>query len=395
MGSFGIAKRKIVQLIAKTVAGIEPVLARELRELGAKNVSILRRGVAFEGDQRLLYRSNVELHTALRILVPIDQFQATHEDQFYNKVKQIDWSRYLDIDETFAIDSIVHSSYFKHSHYISLKTKDAIVDQFREKEGKRPSVDVRRPKIRIHVHIHEKECSIALDSSGESLHKRGHRVETVEAPINEVLAAGLIGLTGWKGDCDFIDPMCGSGTFLIEAALWAYNIAPQLHRKSFGFTKWNDFDKRLLAEIKQNAEQAIKPFNHSIWGFDKSFKAIKATQRNILAAQMEGKIKVDRRRFEKLDKPVPNGLIIMNPPYDERLHDLNINDLYSAIGDQLKQVFTGYTAWILSSNKSALKHIGLRPSKKIVVFNGKLECKFQQYEMYTGSKKARKSFDLS
>lgn len=380
-----------MRFIAKTFAGIERVLADELQQLGANSIKILRRGVSFEGDQKLLYRANIELHTALRILIPIDDFVAPNEQVFYKKVQAIDWSTYFNNEETFAINALAFSKVYKHSHYVALKTKDAIVDQFRDRTGKRPNVDVQRPKVRIHVYINGTDCSIALDSSGDSLHKRGYRIDTVEAPINEVLAAGLIGLTEWDKDTDFIDPMCGSGTFLTEAALWAFNTAPNLHRKSFGFTKWNDFNPQLFKEVKAHAKALERGFDYNIYGFDKSFKAIKATQRNILAAQLEGKITVERMRFEKSHKIVDNGLIIMNPPYDERLNEININELYRKIGDQLKQEYAGYNAWIISSNRSALKQIGLRPSKKFTIFNGQLECKFQRYDLYEGSKKNKQS----
>ena len=376
-----------MKLIAKTLAGLEPILANELQALGATEIQPIRRAVTFCGDKRLMYRANLELRTALRILVPIGQFQATHEKEFYQKIRKMDWSRFLDLKDSFAVHAITFSDYFNHSHYIALKTKDAIVDQFRAKTGKRPGVDLKNPKLRIQVYITGKECSIALDSSGESLHKRGYRVASVEAPINEVLAAGLIMMTNWSGDSNFLDPMCGSGTFLIEAAMIALNIPPQRNRNQFGFLKWNDFEPDLWEEVQQDAAQMQRSLNCSILGSDQSFKAIKATQQNILAANLEGKIEVDRKKFEHLSKPFPTGQLLMNPPYDERLKQSDVNVFYSAIGDQLKQEFTGFTAWIISSNKEALKHIGLRPSQKTTVYNGQLECKFQKFEMYQGSKK--------
>ncbi len=384
-----------MELLAKTMAGLEEVLARELVELGAQEVQPLRRAVSFKGDKRLLYQANLELHTALRILLPIDRFRAPHENSYYKQVKKINWLKYLTEKDTFAVDAVTFSKHLSHSRYIALRTKDAIVDQFRQETGNRPNVDVEKPDLRIHVHISKDECTLALDSSGESLHKRGYRVESTEAPINEVLAAGLIGLSGWQKDTDFIDPMCGSGTFLIEAALWAYNIPPLRHRKTFGFTKWPDYDSKLWEDVKKQAVAAIVPFEHKIIGFDKSLKAIKATQQNILAAHLEGKIEVERRKFEQKNKLEETGMIMMNPPYDERLSESDIFGLYKTIGDQLKQHYAGYSAWIISSNKAALKHIGLRPSKKITVYNGKLECKFQKYELYQGSKKNKKSEETS
>ncbi len=384
-----------MELLVKTMAGLEPVLVNELEKLGANNISTLKRAVRFEGDKELLYRANLELHTALRILLPIKRFRAPHENSFYKQIKKIDWTQFLSIHDTIAVDAVSYSKHLSHTKYLALRTKDAIVDQFRKLTGDRPNVDVVNPTLRIHVHISKDECTLALDSSGDSLHRRGYRTETLEAPINEVLAAGLIALSGWNFDCDFVDPMCGSGTFLVEAAFWAHHIAPQLYRESFGFMRWKDFDAKLWEKVRNEARQRVRPFDHQILGFDKSFKAIKITQQNILAAHLEGKIEVDRRKFQKLPKPGPSGLLLMNPPYDERLAERNIHELYREIGDRLKNEFTGYTAWIISSNKDALKNIGLRPSRKMTVFNGQLECKFQKFELYEGSKKAKKQLNVS
>ncbi len=285
------------------MAGLEPVLVEELNALGASGIQSLRRAVRFEGDKALLYRANLELRTALRILIPIDKFRAPHEHSFYKRVSKINWKKYIDLEDTIAVDAVGQSKHLNHTKYIALKTKDAIVDQFRRLEGRRPSVDVEDPSLRIHVYINKDECTVALDSSGSSLHKRGYRVTSVEAPINEVLAAGLIGLSDWNRNCNFIDPMCGSGTFLIEAALWAYNIPPQLHRPGFGFMKWKDFDLQLWKQIKEAANKRVVTFDHEILGFDKSLAAIKATQQNILAAHLEGKIVVERKKFQRLANP--------------------------------------------------------------------------------------------
>ena len=378
-----------LELLVKTMAGLEPVLKEELEQLGATDIQVLKRAVRCHGDMKLLYRANLELHTALRILVPISRFRAPHENSFYKQIKRIDWTKYLNVTDTIAVDAVSYSKHLNHTHYLALRTKDAIVDQFRKLTGDRPNVDVADPTLRIHVHISKDECTLALDSSGDSLHKRGYRLESLEAPINEVLAAGLIALSGWEYDCNFIDPMCGSGTFLVEAALWAYGIPPQLNRSSFGFFKWKDFDERLWHEVKRDATGRMRSFDHSILGYDKSFKAIKITQENIFTAHLEGKIEVERRKFQKLDKPGPRGMIIMNPPYDERLGEEDVGALYREIGDRLKNEFSGYTAWLISSNKEALKQVGLRPSRKITVFNGRLECKFQKFELYEGSKKSK------
>jgi putative N6-adenine-specific DNA methylase len=378
-----------LQLIAKTLAGLEQILADELTQLGATNVQALKRAVQFEGDQRLLYRANLELRTALRILMPVHSFRADHDNMLYKRVKQIDWSQYMDVNDTLAIDAVVNSPFFNHSKFAALRAKDAIVDQFRNATGQRPNVDVHSPTLCISLHISTDQCTLSLDSSGDSLHMRGYRAQTVEAPINEVLAAGLIQLSGWKADSDFIDPMCGSGTLLIEAATYAYNIAPHLYRERFGFMKWKDFNAKLWQEVCEQARRQIKPFKGRILGFDQDFQAVKAARLNILAARLEGKIEVERQKLENLTPPASNGLIMINPPYDERLTDTHINDLYKMIGDRLKQEFAGFEAWIISSNFDALKSVGLRPSKKMTLFNGPLECKFQKFDLYQGSKKIK------
>lgn len=380
-----------MKILVKTLAGLEGILANELTALGAQNIEPLKRAVQFEGDLRLLYRTNYELRTAIRILVPIRTFQVNDENSLYRKVRQIKWSDYMDVDDTLAIDGVTNSPFFTHSKYIALKTKDAIVDQFRFVTGRRPNVDLDSPKLRINVHISHDQCTISLDSSGDPLFKRAYRADTVEAPINEVLSAGMILLSGWQKDCHFIDPMCGSGTNLIEAALYAYNIPPQLQRRYFGFTKWKDFDRKLWAEVKEQANDRITTFDHGIFGFDMDFKAIKITQQNIFGANLAGKIQVERKKFEKLTPPEGKGLLIMNPPYDERMATADINELYTMIGDRLKAAFCGYEAWIISANAEALKHIGLRSSKKIRLFNGQLECRFQKFELYEGSKKKKKN----
>jgi len=368
--------------------GLEAVLAKELTAMGAKNVQQLTRAVQFSGDKKLLYRANLELRTALRILKPFESFKTKHENHLYKKMRGIDWENYLSLDTTFAINAVTSSKYLTHSKYVALKTKDAIVDQFRDKYGQRPSIDLKNPDFRIDIHIsRDNLCTISLDSSGTSLHKRGYRVQAVEAPLNEVLAAGMILLSGWKKDCAFIDPMCGSGTLPIEAAYFAYNIPPQLYRDDFGFKKWKDYDADLWATVKREAEQRIQDFDYPILGFDQEFQALKVASQNVVAAHLEGKVEIDVARFERLDPPAEEGLIIMNPPYDERLSVADTEAFYQSIGDQLKQSFAGYTAWIISSNKEALKNIGLRTSRKMTLYNGPLECKFQKYELYAGSRK--------
>ncbi|PHN02681.1 RNA methyltransferase [Flavilitoribacter nigricans DSM 23189 = NBRC 102662] len=378
---------RLLQLAIKTLAGLEPLLAGELKALGARDIEAGTRIVTCTGDPEVLYRVNFESRTALRVLVPIDSFRATHEKRLYNKIQQIDWSQYMQVDQTLAIDAVTNSQHFRHSKYAALKTKDAIVDQFRDKFGRRPNINVRNPDLRINIHISNDICNVSLDSSGDSLHKRGYRVDTVEAPLNEVLAAGMVMHTGWSGDRPLVDPMCGSGTILIEAAMIAANIPPQLPGRKFGFQNWADYDAKLWEAVKARALDQIRPIEVPILGYDKAFKAVKISHQNILAARLSGKIEVERKAFEKMDPPPPPGVLIMNPPYDERLAVEDVKAFYQSIGDRLKQAYAGYEAWIISSNLDAMKSIGLRASRRLTLFNGPLECKYMKFELYEGSRK--------
>lgn len=376
-----------MQIAVKTLAGLEPLLAEELQKLGAGDVQPGTRIVNCTGDQQVLYRINFESRTALRVLVTIDSFRATHERRYYQKLQQIDWSQYLQVDQTLAIDAVTNSDHFRHSKYAALKAKDAIVDQFRDKFGRRPNINVRNPDLRVNVHISNDVCNIALDSSGDSLHKRGYRVDSVEAPLNEVLAAGMVLHAGWTGDRPLVDPMCGSGTILIEAALIAANMPPQPASRRFGFQNWSDYDHALWEDVKSRALDNVRPIKVPILGYDKAFKAVKISHQNILAARLSGKIEIERKAFEKMDPPPPPGLLIMNPPYDERLPVEDVQAFYRSIGDRLKQAYTGYEAWIISSNLPAMKSIGLRASRRLTLYNGPLECKFMKFELYEGSRK--------
>lgn len=378
-----------MQILAKTFHGLEPTLADELTTLGAKNIEILHRAVRFEGDQKLLYNANLQVRTALRFLVPIRTFKTKHENHLYKKMQEIDWAKYLDLKTTFAIDGITSSKYLTHSKYLALKCKDAIVDQLRYRfDGQRPYINTKDPDLRINIHLSQENiCTVSFDSSGSSLHKRGYRAASVEAPINEVLAAGMVLLSGWQGDSAFVDPMCGSATLLIEAALIAKKIPPQWLRKEFGFQKWRDFDAKLWKEVKKNTISEIRDINFPILGFDQDFNAFQAASKNIDQANLKDSINVTWKEIEKLEHDLEAGVVVMNPPYDERLSDEDIAALYSRIGDALKQKFTGFDAWIISSNRQALKRIGLRTSKKIILFNGPLECRFQHYELYRGTRK--------
>lgn len=371
------------ELIAKTFMGLEPVLAEELTNLGANNVEIGRRMVSFTGDKEMMYRANFQLHTAIRILKPIKHFKAQSADDVYEEVKSIDWTEYLDNKKTFAVDSVVFSEEFRHSKFVAYKVKDAIADQFREKTGMRPNVSITNPDIRLHIHIAEDNATLCLDSSGESLHRRGYRQESVEAPLNEVLAAGMILMSGWKGDSDFIDPMCGSGTLLIEAALIAHNMSPGIFRKEFAFEKWPDFDKDLFDEI-YNDDSREKEFSHHIYGYDIDMKAVNTARLNAKAAGFTKAITVEQQDFKDFTKPAEPAILITNPPYGERISTPNLLATYKMIGEKLKHEFQGNEAWVLSYREECFEAIGLKPSIKIPLFNGSLECEFRKYQMFQG-----------
>jgi putative N6-adenine-specific DNA methylase len=374
------------ELIAKTMQGLEEVLATELTELGANDVQIGRRMVSFTGDNRLMYKANLHLRTAIRILKPICSFQATNPDEVYEKVKAIDWTAYFGVQQTFAIDTVVFSDLFRHSKFLSYRVKDAIADFFTEKTGNRPSVRLTNPDIYINVHVAHQTCTISLDSSGESLHKRGYRVQQTEAPLNEVLAAGMLLLAGWNGQCNFVDPMCGSGTLLIEAALIALNIPPGIYRKSFGFEKWNDFDADLFEEI-YHEEPEEKPFAHTIYGSDISPIAIGIAKKNIENASLNKYIQLETKSIQKIDQAPENGMVVTNPPYGERISSNDLLGLYQSIGERLKHGFPGYTAWILAYREDCFDQIGLRPSQRIPLMNGSLDCEFRKYEIFRGKRK--------
>ncbi|MBQ6724511.1 MAG: RNA methyltransferase [Paludibacteraceae bacterium] len=386
-------------MLAKTFKGLEEVLAQELIELGANDVQLERRAVSFRGDKELLYRANLCLRTAIRILVPVkkDQLKAKGErlkpeDQVYAIAKSVDWSRYMTVDNTFVIDTTVYSEFFHNSLFVTYRVKDAIADYWNEKTGKRPNVNAENPDIRINLHIGNDQVTLSLDSSGESLHKRGYRVATTEAPISEVLAAGMLLMAGWKGQSDFYDPMCGSGTLLIEAALIARNIAPGVFRQSFAFEKWQDFDADLWSDI-YNDDSNEREFEHKIYGSDASFFAIQQASKNVKSAGVQKDVELKQIRMEEISNikyqiSNPSPLVMLNPPYGERLKsNKEMEDLYGAIGSTLKHQFAGATAWIISSNAEAMKRIGLKPSRKYRLLNGELDCQFNRYDLFQGKRK--------
>lgn len=376
-------------MVAKTLFGFEEILAKEIRNLGGGNIVQGVRNVSFEGDTGFMYKANLCLRTATKIIKPIHSFTVRTEKELYRKVYRMDWGDYLSVDTSFAIDSTVNSDTFSHSLYVSQKVKDAIVDKFRDTEGRRPDVDLRFPDVKINIHIHQDHCNVSLDSSGRSLHQRGYRTATNIAPINEVLAAGLLLMSGWDGQCDFLDPMCGSGTFLTEAAMIACNIPANINRKEFAFEKWNDYDEALFEKIVEVSLNKTREFHHRIVGYDKAPSAVRKAVENVANANLSEYVTVERKNFFDTEKFTDNRLhMVFNPPYGERLN-LEMEEFYSAIGDTLKQKYPGTEAWFITSNLEALKYVGLRPSRKIKVFNSHLESRLVKYLMYEGSKKAK------
>lgn len=378
------------EMVAKTLYGFEELLEKELNQLGAQRIKKGVRHVRFVGDKGFMYKCNIGLRTAIKILKPIRQFHVKNESDLYKKIKAICWEKYLDTDGSLAVNATLNGETFTHSQYIALKTKDAIVDRFRDLTGQRPNVDLRFPDLKIDVHIDRKDCSISLDSSGESLHKRGYKIATNIAPINEVLAAGLVLLSGWNGQSDFMDPMCGSGTILIEAAMIACNIPPNLMRDEFAFERWKDWDVDLYETIENSLLAKTCDFHNKIIGFDKSPSAIRKANENIKNAHLEEFIYIKHEDFFKTQKGGKGHLhMLFNPPYGERL-ELDMETFYGQIGSTLKHKYPGATAWMITSNLEALKHMGLRTSRKIKLFNAKLEARFVRYDMYAGTKKLHK-----
>lgn len=378
-------------LIAKTLLGLESVLAEEIKALGGSNVEILKRAVSFEGDIHLVYKANLQLRTALSILRPLFSFHAKHENHFYKKIKAFDWESVMGLRDTFAIRATVHSDYFNHSMFMALKMKDGIADYFYNKYDKRPNVSKYQPTYPLQLHINGSKCTVLLDSSGEALYKRGYRIQTVDAPMNEILAAGLIMLSSWEKDTPLVDPMCGGGTIAIEAAMIAKNVPPNLKREEWPFFKWKEYNELDYQKVRKNAIEAIDTDAATkIYAYDKDMSAVRKAEMNSHEIPyLKSAISFGRKSFFKLKKPEPSGTLLFNPPYDERMGVNEVEEFYKAIGDAMKQEFTDYQAWIISSNVSALKRLGLRAGKKHHLYNGKLECKFINYDLYSGSKRTK------
>ncbi len=379
-----------MKLIARTFAGLEGLLEREITKMGGEQVKAHKRAVSFVGDQRLMYKVNMFSRVALDVLTPIAKFEAKNPEQLYKEVMKIRWNKYMSPEATFFISTIVYSSIFTHSQFVALKAKDAIVDQFREGFGTRPDIDKSRPDLRIVIRINETKCEILLNSSGAPLFKRGYRVKTGKAPLNEILAAGIILQTNWDKKTPFIDPMCGSGTIPIEAGMIARNIAPCLVRKEYGFEKWKDFNPEIYNELKKEAEAAVVENRVVIKGFDQDLSMLAIAKQNLRnVPALAGNVSLEKADFFQSDKIFDKGILVFNPPYDRRIAIYNADEYYGKIGSHLKHTFDGYDAWILSGNWMALKHVGLKPTQKITLFNGAEECKLMHYSLYQGSKKRK------
>lgn len=379
------------KMIAKTFYGFEEILEKELQQLGAINIKKGVRSVSFEGDKGFMYKANLCLRTALKILKPIFSFKICNEEDYYNKIYNCKWEELMSPMQTFAIDVTLMSEKFTHDKYMAYRAKDAIVDKFRKIFNKRPNIDTNHPDFQFHIHISKNdEVVISVDSSGASLHHRGYRTATNIAPINEVLAAGILLLSGWDGSKNFIDPMCGSGTFLIEAAMIACNIPANLYRKEFAFEKWNDYDVDLFETIFDSQVEKIREFHHSIVGYDKASSAVAKAKENVKNANLSEYIKISQEDFFKTQKNDTDKLqMVFNPPYGERL-TIDIPEFYKNIGNTLKKNYPNTEAWIITSSSEAIKNIGLRPSRKIKLFNGKLESTLLNISIYEGTKKVHK-----
>ncbi|MCA6363769.1 MAG: class I SAM-dependent RNA methyltransferase [Bacteroidetes bacterium] len=378
-------------MVAKTMPGLETELARELLKIGARNIEEHRRAVSFVGDKGTMYKANYLLRTALRVLMPVEQFEARNEQELYDGIRRIDWEQWMGPDDTLAVDATANSEFFDHTFYLAQKTKDAIVDQFRDKHGRRPSVEKFSPTLRINIHVNDASVTVSLDSSGDSLHKRGYREDTGRAPLNEVLAAGMIALSGWNKRSRLIDPMCGSGTLVIEAALLATNVPAGWFRESFGFQRWRDFEPELWEKITEGAISRINNETVEILGSDVSYNVLRKARENIKLAKVDDIVKTACQNFFDSEPPEQGaGMLILNPPYGERMAQDDVTELYKQIGDTLKKKYAGYQAWMITSNPDGLRAVGLRPSRKIALWNGPLECRFVRYDLYEGTKKIHK-----
>jgi len=377
------------EMKATTFFGLEELLESELNKLGAKNTKIFKRGVSFEGDLGFLYKSNLCLRTAIKVLIPIYQFKANNNEEYYEGIQNIEWEKFINYTDSFKIECVVNSPHFEHSLFMAQKAKDGIVDRFRNRYGKRPNVDLVFPSLKIYIHIFNNEVNVNIDSSGELLYKRGYRTDTNKAPINEILAAGLVMLSNWQPHQLLIDGMCGSATIATEAALWANQVPPGIFRKEFAFMRWKNYDEKLFELIQESAVNKIKENELNIIANDIYEPTLKKASVNLKNAKLDDVIKLTNQSFFDIIPEKKSGVIILNPPYGERIEKKEIALFYKQIGDKLKKDFTGFTCWIITSSIDGFKSIGLKPSRKITLYNGSLECRYLRFDLYEGSKKAK------
>ncbi|MGZ3900976.1 MAG: THUMP domain-containing class I SAM-dependent RNA methyltransferase [Bacteroidia bacterium] len=373
-----------------TFFGLEEVLAKELQLLGGRDVEVFKRGVSVTGDIGFLYKANLCLHSALKVLIPIAKFEASTEQELYDNINKLEWEKFISVSDSIMIESVLNSDFFDHSLYVSQKVKDGIVDRFREKTGSRPDVDLIHPAFKVYVHIYKNEVSLHLDSSGEPLYKRGYRSDINQAPMKEVLAAGLVKLSGWEPHQLLIDGMCGAGTIAIEAALWANNIPPGYYRNDFTFMKWRNYDEALYETIYDGSIGKIKNNKVEIIANEIDALTIKKAKINIKNAKVDDVVTCNHQSFFDMSTERKSGVIILNPPYNERMPLAETEKLYKEIGDKLKKDFKNFVAWIITSAPEGVKSVGLRPSRKIQLYNGSLDCRFLKYELYEGTKKLHK-----
>ena len=374
--------------VVKTFQGLEEVLASEVRKLPVEDIEVLNRAVRFRGNLQTLYMANYRLRTALKVLAEIHQFNAKNDFEFFQGMSGVDWLRYLDPSQSIAVESVLSSDHFTHSHYISLRVKDAIVDQLRDKTGKRVRVDRENPDVKISIYISDNQVGVFLDSSGAPLYKRGYRANQVQAPVNEVLAAGLLLLAGFDGSGALVDPMCGSGTFLIEGAMIALNIDPGVYRNSFGFENWKNFDADLFTDVIEMGEEKSE-LSFPVIGSDASSKVLLVARDSLRRASLDKKVELHQKKVEEFIPPPVTGWVVTNPPYGERIRVNHIEGFYKMLGDRFKNYYKGYQAWVFSGNPDAMKAIGLHPAKRIALLNGSIPCTFRRFDLYSGSKKQK------
>jgi len=379
----GVGDGSVPKYFATCARGVESILADELRALRAGGVEPGRGGVAFQGDQALLYRANLWLRTAIRVLVPVLDVEARSFDDLYDAVRSIDWRQYMTPDHTLAVDANVRDSQMTHSQYASRRVKDAICDQFRERSGRRPSVDAENPMVGFNLHVFRDRAVLSLDSSGDSLHKRGYRPVQTRAPLNEALAAALIRQTGWRHDQPFLDPLCGGGTLCIEAAWMALDRPPGLTRKHFGFQGWMDYDVRLWTGLRDDARnKLLKRLPAPIFASDAREDAIDHADRNARAAGIRPLLTMQRRDVAELEAPSgPPGVLLCNPPYGERIgEERELIGLYRSLGEAFRRL-VGWTAWVFTSSATLAEAIGLPPAQRIALWNGKLPCMLYRFDV--------------